>query len=207
MSTALAATSSTPTTDTCANFTWQSVVVDQTVAWNWRCVLTEKFLISAGLCLLVIGVGTDQGLSFLTRKATNEQVGWQWRIFFAAIAVAVIIVRRKLKARRLAKAAAAKKAEKLSAYLSIMGLSSMPEDDEARKELDTQFEQWLAESYAAEEAENAIPVDTEVDYPPQEGEEDIEMVERSQVPQPTPANSLGEALLGALVREILKDGH
>jgi len=181
------------------------VVVDQTVAWNWRSVLTEKFLISAGLCLLVIGIGTDQGLSFLTRKATNEQVGWQWRIVFAALAVAVIIIRRKLKAKRLAKAAAKKRQEQLSAFLSIMGLSSMPEDDEARKELDTQFEQWLAESYAAEEAENAIPVDVDVDYPPQEG--DIEMVDRSQVPQPTPANSLGEALLGALVREILKETH
>jgi len=189
----------------CANFTWQSVVVDQTVAWNWRCVLTEKFLISAGLCLLVIGVGTDQGLSFLTRKATNEQVGWQWRIFFAFIAVAVIIVRRKLKARRLAKAAAKKRQEQFSAYLVAEGITSLPEAQNEMAELMSKFEVWRQQLEAVEALEHALPDGVDVDYPPVEGEEDIEMVDRVQVPQPAAATSMGEALLGALVREILKE--
>jgi len=182
-------------------------VVDQTVPWQWKCVLTEKFLISAAVCLFVLGVGTDQGLSFLTRRATNEQISWKWRIFFAAIAVVVIIIRRRLKARRMAKAAAKKRQEQFSAYLVAEGIMSLPEAPTEMAELMSKFEVWRQDLEAVERLEHAVPDDVDVDYPPQEGEEDIEMVDRAQVPPQPAATSMGEALLGALVREILKETH
>jgi len=83
----------------------------------------------------VVGVGTDQGLSFLTHKATNEQIDWKRRIVFAAIAVLVIVVRRRLRARRMAKAAAAKRQAQFSAYLVAEVITSLPEAPNEMAEL------------------------------------------------------------------------
>jgi len=183
--------------------------VEQTVEFDLSCVLTLKVVCITTAVTTLVGILTDQSLSFFTSRAMNEQIPLKFRLVFAFVALLIIVIRRRLKQKRKAKAAAAREAEMLSAYLQIHSIV-MPadEDDEEVVEVMRGFAAWRDAQLAAEEAANAVPDEVAVDFPGEEGGaegEGVEMVAMNDVPPQPPVQGLANQLMAAMVAEIAKE--
>jgi len=122
------------------------------------------------------------------------------------MALVIIIIRRKLRQKRKEKEDARREAELLSAYLSIHNIV-LPEDEEDDEVavVMRNFTQWRAEQLVAEEEAHTVPDGTVVDFPRQESEEGLEMVEVEDVPRQPQAEGLANRIMAMMATEIAKE--
>jgi len=127
---------------------------------------------------------------------------------FAFLALIIIIVRRRLRQKRKEKEDGRREAELLSAYLAIHNivLPDDEEDDEVAVVL-RGFTQWRAAQLVAEEAANRVPDNVTIDYPLEDGVEEVELevVDVADVPQQPPAVGMANRLMALMVSEIAKE--
>jgi len=167
-----------------------------------------KTLCITAVVTTIVSIVADQSLSFLTARAMNEQIPLKFRLVFAFMALIIIVVRRRLRQKRKEKEEAKREAALLSAYLAIHNVV-MPDDeeDEEVKVVMAGFAAWKATKLAAEEEAHTVPDGTIVDFPREDGVDEVEMevVDHQDVPQQPQAEGLANRIMAMMAAEIAKE--